>query len=119
MTDDKKKRYEPPRLIELDLDPEQAMGQTLCQPTGATAGGTCRLGSSAQGQGCNVGWVAGRVCRAGYLESNVCNFGLLAGSGCRGGLAPQSNISTAERARAARACSVGRSEINRLRRRAR
>lgn len=73
MTGKGKKKYEPPSLVELDLDPEQAVGQTTCR-VGTRAGGQCLQGAKAM-VACGVGGKAARVCGVGGRAGRGCGVG--------------------------------------------
>jgi len=60
---DKKRRYEPPRIYEMEADLTQAMGQSLCS-RGNQAVGACGVGGRAAGD-CRDGGRAASSCGAG------------------------------------------------------
>lgn len=60
---DKKRRYEPPRIYEMETDMSQAMGQSLCG-NGNRAAGACNIGNRAAGE-----------CRSGNRATSSCASG--------------------------------------------
>jgi len=60
---DKKKKYEPPRIIDLKVDYTQATGASRCW-NGAAQGWQCQPGSGA-GHQCKTGSRAGFRCMSG------------------------------------------------------
>jgi hypothetical protein len=59
----KKRRYEPPRIYEMEVDMTQAMGASLCT-TGNRASGACNTGNRAAAN-CVNGSRAGTMCNSG------------------------------------------------------
>lgn len=85
MTDAKKKSYEPPRLVELELDLEQAAGQTACT-AGTSASGPCVRGRGPRARWqCHSGANAQRHCQRGNLAGGKCQTGSTALGSCRSG----------------------------------
>ena len=74
---DKKIPYEPPRIYELKVDMTQAMGQTMCNPTGDGASGACfPQGNQPGGTGafCSTGESANISCGStGNNAGGFCN----------------------------------------------
>jgi hypothetical protein len=64
MASDKKIPYEPPKIYDLEVDMDQATGQSVCTPNGNRAGGMCSNGTRASGD-CNNGNRAGTECDSG------------------------------------------------------
>ena len=64
----KKKKYEPPKIIDMNVDHVQALGQTVtpgqCN-TGPSAETMCQFGNMAYGGKCQSGSSAGARCQAG------------------------------------------------------
>jgi hypothetical protein len=59
----KKRRYEPPKIYELDVDMTQAMGASVCK-SGSQAASTCSNGPQAKGA-CSNGNRAVTTCSGG------------------------------------------------------
>ena len=84
-----KKPYEPPKIIDIKVDYEQAVGQTIgpgachsgpaasarCQTGGTATGGMCHSGNMAA-QRCQTGGSAsGGRCDSGGNASSICSSG--------------------------------------------
>ena len=70
----KKRRYEPPKVYDLDVDLTQAMGQTVCS-VGNQAAGACNAGGTPAGVTCQVGSAASTQCRDGGTPGTSCGAG--------------------------------------------
>jgi hypothetical protein len=72
--DNKKPRYEPPRIFEMEVDMTQAMGATRCQ-AGTNATGPCNTGSRAGT--CSTGNTATNTCSGGSTGKTpgACSMG--------------------------------------------
>ena len=71
---EKKIKYEPPRVYELQVDLTQAMGQTVCT-AGRSAAGSCQTGQGPAGVTCSTGRSATTQCGAGNTPGTTCSTG--------------------------------------------
>jgi hypothetical protein len=71
---EKKPKYEPPSVYELQVDLTQAMGQTVCT-AGRQAAGACSQGQTPAGVTCATGQSATTQCGAGRTPGTTCSTG--------------------------------------------
>lgn len=84
----KKKIYEPPQIIDIDVGSVQALGQSMCGG-GNQATSSCSGGGQAVGNCLGGGNPYAGQCASGGTNSQGCRVGTLPGGiGCSGGSKP-------------------------------
>lgn len=87
-SDDKKKIYEPPQL--LDLGGGSVAASKKCRPGGSPSGG-CQAGATVASSPCMPGGTAGGKCQTGQVAvGSQCKNGGAAAGQCKSGESPAS-----------------------------